>query len=205
MNIHEYQAKEVLADFGVPVAKRLSGLHGRRGGRRRPRSCGGPVWVVKAQIHAGGRGKGKFKEAAGVKGGVRLAKSVDEVEADAKRDARQARWSRTRPARRASRSTASISRKARTSRREFYLSIAGRPRDVARRLRRLDRRRHGHRGGRARHAGEDRHRSRSIRPPASCRITAARVARRSASTGDQAKQCVKLIGQLYTRLRRART
>src|SRR3569833_4308397 len=46
---------------------------------------GGPVWVVKSQIHAGGRGKGKFKEAAaGDKGGVRLAKSIDEVKQFAK-------------------------------------------------------------------------------------------------------------------------
>ena len=52
----------------------------------RPRKrCGGPVWVVKSQIHAGGRGKGKFKEAsAGDKGGVRIAKSVAEVNEFAK-------------------------------------------------------------------------------------------------------------------------
>jgi succinyl-CoA synthetase beta subunit len=79
MNIHEYQAKAVLREFGVPVPDGypiLSAQDIAVAGAKLP----GPVWVVKAQIHAGGRGKGKFKEqAAGDKGGVRLAKSVDEV------------------------------------------------------------------------------------------------------------------------------
>lgn len=79
MNIHEYQAKAVLREFGVPVPEGFAILNANEAavaGAKLP----GPVWVVKAQIHAGGRGKGKFKEkAAGEKGGVRLAKSVDEV------------------------------------------------------------------------------------------------------------------------------
>jgi succinyl-CoA synthetase beta subunit len=79
MNIHEYQAKAVLREFGVPVPEGFPILNANEAavaGAKLP----GPVWVVKAQIHAGGRGKGKFKEAAaGEKGGVRLAKSVDEV------------------------------------------------------------------------------------------------------------------------------
>ena len=79
MNIHEYQAKAVLREFGVPVPDGFPILEAKDAavaGAKLP----GPVWVVKAQIHAGGRGKGKFKEkAAGEKGGVRLAKSVDEV------------------------------------------------------------------------------------------------------------------------------
>ena len=79
MNIHEYQAKAVLREFGVPVPDGFPILNANDAavaGAKLP----GPVWVVKAQIHAGGRGKGKFKEkAAGDKGGVRLAKSVDEV------------------------------------------------------------------------------------------------------------------------------
>ena len=79
MNIHEYQAKALLGKYGAPVPvgfpvlsaadadQALSGLPG-------------PVWVVKSQIHAGGRGKGKFKESdAGEKGGVRLAKSREEA------------------------------------------------------------------------------------------------------------------------------
>ena len=81
MNVHEYQAKELLRQYGLPVAQGAPALTAEEAvaaARRLP----GPVWVVKAQIHAGGRGKGKFKEAAaGDKGGVRLARSMEEVKA----------------------------------------------------------------------------------------------------------------------------
>ena len=83
MNIHEYQAKELLAKFGVPVPAghaAMSVEEAVEAANKLP----GPLWVVKAQIHAGGRGKGKFKELGeGAKGGVRLAKSVEEVRANA--------------------------------------------------------------------------------------------------------------------------
>ena len=89
MNIHEYQAKAVLAEFGAPVSARRAGLHARRGGRGGEGAAAGRSGWSRAQIHAGGRGKGKFKEAAaGDKGGVRLARSVDEVKRFADRDAR---------------------------------------------------------------------------------------------------------------------
>ncbi|MDT2020529.1 ADP-forming succinate--CoA ligase subunit beta [Methylocella sp. CPCC 101449] len=79
MNIHEYQAKAVLKEFGVPVSKGVAILKASDA-EAAAKELGGPLWVVKSQIHAGGRGKGKFKEAAaGDKGGVRLAKSIDEV------------------------------------------------------------------------------------------------------------------------------
>ncbi|MBI5012771.1 MAG: succinate--CoA ligase subunit beta, partial [Methylocystis sp.] len=79
MNIHEYQAKAVLRDFGAPVADGVAVLRAEDS-RAAAEKLPGPVYVVKAQIHAGGRGKGKFKEAAaGDKGGVRIAKSVAEV------------------------------------------------------------------------------------------------------------------------------
>ncbi len=79
MNIHEYQAKAVLKEFGVPVSRGVP-IFKASEAEAAAKQLGGPVWVVKSQIHAGGRGKGKFKEAsAGDKGGVRLAKSVDEV------------------------------------------------------------------------------------------------------------------------------
>jgi succinyl-CoA synthetase beta subunit len=79
MNIHEYQAKAVLKEFGVPVSRGVPVLKVEEA-EAAARELGGPLWVVKSQIHAGGRGKGKFKEAAaGEKGGVRLAKSVEEV------------------------------------------------------------------------------------------------------------------------------
>jgi succinyl-CoA synthetase beta subunit len=79
MNIHEYQAKAILREYGVPVAKGAVAFTPEEA-MRAAEALPGPVWVVKAQIHAGGRGKGKFKEPeAGEKGGVRLAKSVEEV------------------------------------------------------------------------------------------------------------------------------
>ena len=79
MNIHEYQAKAVLKEFGVPVSRGVPILKASEA-EAAAKELGGPLWVVKSQIHAGGRGKGKFKEAsAGEKGGVRLAKSIDEV------------------------------------------------------------------------------------------------------------------------------
>jgi succinyl-CoA synthetase beta subunit len=82
MNIHEYQAKAVLSEFGVPVPKGKP-IFSPEEAESAARELGGPLWVVKSQIHAGGRGKGKFKEpGAGEKGGVRLAKSIDEVKAN---------------------------------------------------------------------------------------------------------------------------
>jgi succinyl-CoA synthetase beta subunit len=79
VNIHEYQAKQVLAKFGVPVAQGLPAFSVSEAVDA-AKKLGGSVWAVKSQIHAGGRGKGKFKEGkAGDKGGVRIAKSVDEV------------------------------------------------------------------------------------------------------------------------------
>src|SRR6478735_9386117 len=79
MNIHEYQAKALLHEFGVPISRGAAVLRASDSDAA-AKTLGGPVWVVKAQIHAGGRGKGKFKEAAaGDKGGVRIVKSIDEV------------------------------------------------------------------------------------------------------------------------------
>jgi succinyl-CoA synthetase beta subunit len=84
MNIHEYQAKAVLAGFGVPISKGVPVLKAEDA-EAAAKALPGPIWVVKSQIHAGGRGKGKFKEAsAGDKGGVRIAKSVGEVKDFAK-------------------------------------------------------------------------------------------------------------------------
>ena len=79
MNIHEYQAKAVLKEFGVPVSKGAPILD-KAGVAAALAELPGPLYVVKSQIHAGGRGKGRFKEPeAGEKGGVRLAKSPEEV------------------------------------------------------------------------------------------------------------------------------
>jgi succinyl-CoA synthetase beta subunit len=75
MNIHEYQAKQVLKAYGVPVAKGLPAFTVDEAVKA-AETLGGPVWVVKAQIHAGGRGKA---------GGVKVVKSIDEVRTEAKR------------------------------------------------------------------------------------------------------------------------
>jgi succinyl-CoA synthetase beta subunit len=84
MNIHEYQAKELLAKYGVAVPHGIAALTVEEAVEA-ARQLPGPLYVVKAQIHAGGRGKGKFKELGpDAKGGVRLAKSLEEVEAHAK-------------------------------------------------------------------------------------------------------------------------
>ncbi len=83
MNIHEYQAKELLAKFGVAIPAGHAALtvdEAVAAAGKLP----GPLYVVKAQIHAGGRGKGKFKELpADAKGGVRLSKTLDEVKKNA--------------------------------------------------------------------------------------------------------------------------
>ena len=83
MNIHEYQAKELLAKFGVAIPAGHAAMsvdEAVAAAGRLP----GPLYVVKSQIHAGGRGKGKFKELGpDAKGGVRLSKTLDEVRANA--------------------------------------------------------------------------------------------------------------------------
>ncbi len=79
MNIHEYQAKAVLRAFAAPVAEGKAAFTPEEA-EAAARALPGPVYVVKSQIHAGGRGKGKFTQAsAGEKGGVRIARSVEEV------------------------------------------------------------------------------------------------------------------------------
>ena len=79
MNIHEYQAKQVLREFGLPVSRGVA-IFKPEEAEAAAKELGGPVWVVKSQIHAGGRGKGTFKGAPeGAKGGVRVTKSMDEV------------------------------------------------------------------------------------------------------------------------------
>ena len=75
MNIHEYQAKALLRQYGAPVSDGRVVLRAEEA-KTAAGALDGPLWVVKAQIHAGGRGKGTFKEpSAGEKGGVRLAVS----------------------------------------------------------------------------------------------------------------------------------
>jgi succinyl-CoA synthetase beta subunit len=84
MNIHEYQAKDLLAKFGIAIPRGIAALSVEEAVAA-AKELPGPLYVVKSQIHAGGRGKGKFKELGpDAKGGVRLAKSLEEVEAHAR-------------------------------------------------------------------------------------------------------------------------
>ena len=79
MNIHEYQAKQVLKGFGAPVAEGVA-ITSADQAEAAAKQLPGPLYVVKSQIHAGGRGKGKFKELGpDAKGGVRLAFSIEDV------------------------------------------------------------------------------------------------------------------------------
>jgi succinyl-CoA synthetase beta subunit len=84
MNIHEYQAKAVLRDFGLPVSRGVAATTVEEAVKA-AEALGGSLAVVKSQIHAGGRGKGRFKELGDdAKGGVRLARSVEEVRTHAR-------------------------------------------------------------------------------------------------------------------------
>ena len=96
MKIHEYQGKEILRQFGVPVPRGYPAFSVHEAVEA-AQKLGGPVWVVKAQIHAGGRGKG---------GGVKLAKSIDEVDEARRRRSSACSSSRTRPAPKARRCAA---------------------------------------------------------------------------------------------------
>ncbi|WP_412507983.1 ADP-forming succinate--CoA ligase subunit beta [Roseovarius sp. SYSU LYC5161] len=85
MNIHEYQAKALLRSYGAPVSDGRVVLRAEEA-KTAAGELDGPIWVVKAQVHAGGRGQGTFKETgAGDQGGVRLTKSVEEAAEEAKR------------------------------------------------------------------------------------------------------------------------
>jgi len=84
MNIHEYQAKSLLAQYGVPVPN--GGVaYTPDEAEQVARDLDGPVWVLKAQIHAGGRGAGHFPEDPEHKGGVRICKDFDELRDHARR------------------------------------------------------------------------------------------------------------------------
>ncbi len=84
MNIHEHQAKALLKKYGAPVAEGVA-IFSADEAEAAARQLPGPLYVVKSQIHAGGRGKGKFKELGPeAKGGVRLARSVEEVVSNAR-------------------------------------------------------------------------------------------------------------------------
>ncbi len=147
VNIHEYQAKALLRGYGAPVSDGRAVLKAENA-KTAAGELDGPLWVVKAQIHAGGRGKGKFKEAeAGEKGGVRIARSVEEAAEEARR-----MLGRTLVTKQTGPAGKQVNRiyieDGSRHRARAVPGAAGRPPDQPHLLRRLDRRRHGHRGGR---------------------------------------------------------
>ena len=114
MNIHEYQAKELLRGYGVAVLEghvAWTPEEAEQAAAKLP----GPIYVVKSQIHAGGRGAGKFEGDPAGKGGVRLAKSPGRGARGGRGDDRQRCWSPSRPARPAAGSAGSMWRRAATS------------------------------------------------------------------------------------------
>ena len=147
MKIHEYQGKELLRQFGVPVPRGYPAFTVQEAVEA-AQKLGGSVWVVKAQIHAGGRGKG---------GGVKLARSIDDAEEAGRRDPRHA--AEDAPDRPRRPEGAPPVHRGRRRHQEGILRVAGhRPRHAEGRLHRVQRRRHGHRGSGPRHAREDHHR-----------------------------------------------
>jgi succinyl-CoA synthetase beta subunit len=82
MNIHEYQAKQLLARYGVAVPRGFVAYTAEEA-EKAAQQLPGPVWVVKSQIHAGGRGAGRFADDPNGKGGVRVVKSVADVRTNA--------------------------------------------------------------------------------------------------------------------------
>lgn len=82
MNIHEYQAKELLSKYNVPIPRGKVAFTAEEA-EKAARELGSPILVVKSQIHAGGRGKGKFKNSPNGAGGVRVVKSIEDVKKNA--------------------------------------------------------------------------------------------------------------------------
>ena len=197
MNIHEYQAKELLKRHGVAVPDGYvawTAGRGGRGGRKLP----GPVYVVKSQIHAGGRGAGRFADDPNGKGGVRLARSIEEVRAAA--DAMLGHMLVTKQTGPAGRAGASRLCRGRLRHRPRTLFLAaGRSRQRARHHGRFHRRRHGDRGSRGPPTGEDparrdRSRDRSLRPStcAGWRSRWASPASRSPRSAASCRGCTHL-------------
>jgi succinyl-CoA synthetase beta subunit len=149
MNIHEHQAKAVLAEFGAPVPRGYPAFTVEEAVAAAEK-LGGPVFVVKSQIHAGGRGKGKF-EGLGpdAKGGVRVVKSVEDVKTSAAEMLGRVLVTHQTGPKGKQVNRLYIEEGAAIAK-EFYLS-----RDLDGFGGRLDRRRHGHRGRGPRHARKD--------------------------------------------------
>ena len=146
MNIHEYQAKAVLREFGVIVPRGHAAFSVDEAVKA-AQDLGSPVVVVKAQIHAGGRGKA---------GGVKVVKSIDDVRKESERILGSVLVTKqTGP--KGKQVNRLYIEEGSTIDRELYLAALVDRAHLARLVRGVDRRRHGHRGGRAQDARQDRH------------------------------------------------
>ena len=173
MNIHEYQAKSLLQKFGVAVP-RGGVAYTPQEAEKVARELGGPVWVVKSQIHAGGRGAGHFKDNPNGKGGVRVAKSAEDVaKAAAEMLGQVLITKQTGPKR--PRGQARLCRGRLRHQARALSRHAGRPRDLAHHHHGVDRRRHGDRGGRRARIPRRSSRWRSIRRPGMQRLPRAQA------------------------------
>ncbi|HCK85221.1 MAG TPA: ADP-forming succinate--CoA ligase subunit beta [Hyphomonadaceae bacterium] len=196
MNIHEYQGKQVLKSFGVPVPRGFPAFTTEEAVEAAAK-LGGSVWAVKSQIHAGGRGKGRFKEPeAGEKGGVRIAKAPEEVGLFASQMlGRTLVTLQTGPAGRVVKRLY-IEEGVRIAK-EFYLSVlvdreSGRVAFVA-----------SEAGGmnieQVAHDTPEKITNVAIDPMAGpTRADAEKIARAFGVSGAQAEQCVDLVSKLYT-------
>ena len=196
MNIHEYQAKALLRSYGAPVSDGRVVLKADEA-KTAAGELDGPLWVVKAQIHAGGRGKGSFKEAdAGEKGGVRLTKSVQEAAEEAKK-----MLGRTLVTKQTGPAGKQVNRiYIEDGQRHREASTLPRPPLVDRatsrivELRGLHRGRHGYRGSRRKQPRED-PQVFSVDPATGyLPIPRARIAFNLGLQGKQVKQCVQADG-----------
>ena len=79
MNLHEYQAKQLLLDFDLPILNSKFYINNLNNIEKDLKKLNGPPWIVKSQIHAGGRGAGFFKNSVNNKGGVQIAKDIDQT------------------------------------------------------------------------------------------------------------------------------
>ena len=144
MKIHEYQGKEILRHFGVTVPRGLPAFTVDEAVKA-AEELGGPVWVVKAQIHAGGRGKG---------GGVKVARSLDQVKQRASEIlGMQLVTHQTGPDGQKVRRL--LIEEGADIKKELYVGMVDRPRHAARDADGLERRRHGHRRSRCPPPRED--------------------------------------------------
>ena len=155
MNIHEYQAKALLHEFGVPISKGVAVLRAADADGA-AKALPGPIWVVKSQIHAGGRGKGKFKESLRRRQGRRADRQIARRGRAFAKQMLGATLVTVQTGPHGKQVNRLYVEEGSDIDKEFYLSILVNRETCGSVVRGLDRRRRQHRGRRAQHAGKDR-------------------------------------------------